>query len=88
VAHYFAQPASADEVPVINGDPFTDSQEYPTRFAVNKASVRGSSAEVPVRFADAYRNRNVTYLLVRERGVWRLDDLVYEQGETLQGLLK
>ena len=88
VAHYFAQPASADEVPVINGDPFTDSQEYPTRFAVNKASVRGSSAEVPVRFADAYRNRNVTYRLVRERGVWRLDDLVYEQGETLQGLLK
>jgi hypothetical protein len=43
---------------------------------------------VPVRFADAYRNRNVTYRLVRERGVWRLDDLVYEQGEALQGLLK
>ncbi|MEF8716752.1 MAG: DUF3828 domain-containing protein [Candidatus Accumulibacter necessarius] len=88
VAHYFAKPVSADEAPVINGDPFTDSQEYPTRFAVNKASVRGSSAEVPVRFADAYRNRNVTYRLVRERGVWRLDDLVYEQGEALQGLLK
>lgn len=88
VALYFAKPVSADEVPVINGDPFTASQEYPTRFAVNKASVSGSSAEVPVRFADAYRNRSVTYRLVRERDVWRLDDLLYEQGETLQGLLK
>lgn len=88
LALYFAKPVSADEVPVINGDPFTDSQEYPTRFAINEASVSGSSADVPVRFADAYRNRNVTYRLVRERGAWRLDDLLYEQGETLQGLLK
>ena len=32
IARYLAAPGSPDEAPAINGDPFTDSQEYPDRF--------------------------------------------------------
>jgi len=35
--------AHPDEVPYMNGDPFTDSQEYPTGFKVGKCNVSGES---------------------------------------------
>ncbi len=88
IAKYFARPASADEVPAIDGDPFTDSQEYPQRFAVGKAVVSNGTAEVPVRFTDGFRDRAVVYRMRREGGAWRVDDLRYEGGETLRGLLR
>ncbi|HEX9147704.1 MAG TPA: hypothetical protein VF958_00955 [Thermoanaerobaculia bacterium] len=45
---YFRRPASSEEVPEIDGDPFTDSQEYPKRFRVGAARVSGEAARVPV----------------------------------------
>lgn len=83
VAAYFAKPRRRDQVPPINGDPFTDTQETPTRFAVQAASVEGERARVPVRFADAFSQRGVTYLLVREGGRWRVDDLADSRGTLL-----
>lgn len=88
LAKYFARPASADEVPAIDGDPFTYSQEYPVRFAVGKAGVIAGSARVPVRFADGYRDRVVTYVLARDGAEWKVDDLSYEDGASLGRLLK
>lgn len=88
IAGYFARPAPESEVPDINGDPFTDSQEYPARFAVGRAVVADGVAEVPVHFADAERDRTLVYRLLRERGEWRLDDLRYASGMTLHGLLR
>lgn len=85
---YLARPGSPDLVPPINGDPYTDSQEYPTRFAVGQARVKGSAARVPVRFADGWQERRVTYLLVREGGAWQLDDLDYGRGSRMQAHLK
>ncbi|MEO8459015.1 MAG: DUF3828 domain-containing protein, partial [Dokdonella sp.] len=88
ITAYFAKPVSEDEVPAIDGDPFTDSQEYPQRFAVGKARVTKDVAEVPVRFSDAFRDRIVVYLLRRKDAAWQLDDLRFESGETLLGLLE
>lgn len=88
MAVYFARPSSADEVPVIDGDPFTDSQEYPRRFAVGQARVSGETAEVPVRFSDAFSERTITYLLRYKGGAWQLEDLRYPGGGTLADLLK
>jgi hypothetical protein len=82
LAAYFAKPSVPAEVPVIDGDPFTDSQEHPTRFSVSLGSVRGGVAVVPVRFSDGRRVRSVQYLLRREIGGWRVDDLRYESGES------
>jgi hypothetical protein len=88
VAAYLARPRPQDEVPPINGDPYTDSQEYPVRFAVGAARVHQEQAWVPVRFADAWSHRTLTFELVREDGAWRLDDLDYGQGGRLSALLR
>lgn len=80
IATYFAQPFPEDEPPPINGDPFTDSQEYPTRFIVGRATTAADGrAEVPVRLADAYVERTIVYVLAGESGAWRIDDLRYER---------
>jgi len=88
IAAYFYRPQRTDEVPVINGDPFTDSQEYPVRFAVGKAEISQYRAQVPVHFADGFRERVVVFLLVREKAIWQVDDLRYARGETLQQMLQ
>lgn len=88
VADYFGHPEKPGEVPAIDGDPFTDSQEYPTRFAVGRADVEGNYAQVEVTFADAWRSGTLRYRLNREARGWRLDDVVYPDGRTLRGLLR
>jgi hypothetical protein len=88
VATYLAKPRPQDEVPPINGDPYTDSQEYPTRFAVGAAQVQKNRARVPVQFSDAWRQRTLTFELVREEGAWRLDDVDYGQGGRFSALLQ
>ena len=88
IAAYFAKPQSADTVPAIDGDPFTDSQEYPARFAVAKALVTRRTAQVPVSFSDGIRDRVFMFLLVRKGAHWLVDDLRYERSKTLQDLLR
>ena len=88
IATYLARPSPKDETPVIDGDPFTDSQEYPTRFAVASAVLKPTTASVTVRFRDAYRERVVYYLLHQQGGVWRIADTRCEHNETLTSLLK
>jgi hypothetical protein len=88
MTRYFARPAPDDEVPAIDGDPFTDSQEYPQRFSVGKARVSGDQAELTVQFSDAFSDRSNVYLLKREGGAWHLDNLRFSSGETLLGLLE
>lgn len=88
IVSYFSKPQPPGEVPSIDGDPFTDSQEYPTRFAVDKALRDGGTATVPVTMADAWRTRTLDYKLRRESGGWRLDDIVYPEGGSLRALLR
>lgn len=85
---YLARSKPGDEVPSIDGDPFTDSQEYPTRFSVGRATLQADRALVPVHFADGYSQRRVVYRLVRESAGWRVDDLRYAHGPALSALLK
>jgi hypothetical protein len=85
---YFARPFPEDEAPDIDGDPFTDSQEYPARFAVGAAAEEGGFARVPVRFADGWREYTLEYRLVQEDGGWRLDDVTDGTGASLRALLQ
>lgn len=85
---YFKREFGPDVVPPINGDPFTDSQEFPTRFAVRKEDVVAPGvAEAPVDFADGYSTRSVVYRLTYGANGWRVDDLVYRDGSTLTDIL-
>jgi hypothetical protein len=88
IADYFAQSRPADEPPPINGDPITDSQEYPVLFSVRGATLTDARATVPVRYDDGRRRREVRFVLTRAVDGWRVDDLQYEYGGTLREALK
>lgn len=85
---YFAGPRQPDEVPPIDGDPFTDSQEYPGAFRVGPATVAGDTARVNVTLTWAGGDqRTVTVLLVPTGGEWRIDDVRSGTGPSLRELL-
>jgi hypothetical protein len=84
---WLARPPEED-VPAINGDPFTDSQEYPTRFVVGQAVFEDGAAQVPALFSDGRRERGLTYVLQRGAdGTWRVADVRYADGSTLVAML-
>ncbi|MEQ1929940.1 MAG: DUF3828 domain-containing protein [Parvularculaceae bacterium] len=83
---YFARDFPVDEVPPIDGDPFTDTQEYPTRFAVRKGETKAGVSSVPVDFADGYSKKRIIYRLTYGGG-WRVDDLAYDHDGTFKELL-
>lgn len=87
ISAYFAVQRSADEVPPIDGDPFTDAQEYPTRFTVMQALGDNTHASVEVVFASAWSSYPLVYRLVRETDGWQLDDIVYPGGYNFLNLL-
>lgn len=88
IAAYFARLVPRDEVPVVNGDPFTNSQEYPSSFTVGAVLRAGSRATVPVRFDEEGRYKIVEFRLQLSGTTWRVDDLHYPDGATFRGLLK
>jgi len=88
IASYLATPGSPDEVPMIDGDPFTDTQEYPTRFSVQRATVTGDRATVAVRFADGFASRRLRYQLRAGTRGWRVDDIRFADGGTFVDRLR
>ena len=73
---------------MINGDPFTDSQEYPSGFTLGTVLRAGSRATVPVRFDEKGCYKVVEYWLQLSGTTWRVDDLHYPDGATFRWLLK
>ena len=88
IGAYFARPQSAHAAPAIDGDPFTDTQEYPGRFVVGRAVIDGASAQVVVSLGEAASARVVHVFLRNVGGRWRMDDLRYDDGRTLRQLLQ
>lgn len=89
---YLAAAWPKDEVPPINGDPLTDSQEYPTRFAVRQAHGDGLRVPVEVDFADAWTSKRLVYTMEFdpefEDGRWLLRDVHGESGESFTDVLR
>ena len=88
IGAWMARPADPNEAPEINGDPFTDAQEYPTQFELEPASVQAGRAEVPVRLRNDGRQWQLTLELLRIGANWRIDDVRYEDGTRLRALLE
>jgi hypothetical protein len=84
---YFAGIAGADEEPEINGDPFTDSQDYPARFFVKSDDKSKPGVIVPVEYTDAYSTKTVRFSMKRAGGKWLIDDLVFEDNLSLSTLM-
>jgi hypothetical protein len=84
---YFARPVPDDEPPPINGDPFTNSQEYPRGFRIAAVGEDETTASVDIVFTHEGADRPMSVLLRRTAEGWRIDDLRYEDGTTLRELL-
>jgi hypothetical protein len=91
---YFARPSNKDEVPSIDGDPFTDSQEYPRSFRVEaptaprSAALTSDTALVPVTLIwPGTERRTLTVVVVAARGSWLIADVRYPEGHSLRQLL-
>jgi len=85
---YFRQPFRADEPPPINGDPFTNTQEYPSAFQVGEVVMDAGKANVPVVMTIGPTRRTVRAQVVRQGSGWLIDDLIYEDNSTFRALLK
>ncbi len=79
-----------DLVPDVDGDPFTDSQEYPAAFKLGRIHSTPGGARLPVTFTwkDGHPPRTLTVVLRNLQTGWRIDDLRYAEGRTLRLLLK
>jgi hypothetical protein len=85
---WFERTAQSDEVPALDGDPYTDSQESPETFTIAPARVRGQQADVTVTYdGSQIEPYPVHFLLKRASGSWRVDDLRFRDGELLTRLL-
>ena len=88
IAKYFAQDFPEGDAPPINGDPFTDSQDYPPVFSVREAAVTGDTAVVPVRFDSGHESREARYRLRKSGAGWRLEDIEYSHDTPFTKLLE
>jgi hypothetical protein len=85
---YLARAKSPHVVPAINGDPFTNTQEYPSAFVVGASSATARGATVPVVMAVGSAKHTVTVVLVRSAKGWLMDDFHYADATTLRQLLR
>jgi hypothetical protein len=86
---YLAKPGSPDEVPDIDGDPFTDSQEYPSAYEIRKVVANGDTSHATLRFTGkGLRPVSLEVLLRRTGGEWRIDDVRYGHGPSLRKLVE
>jgi len=85
---YFAMPEDPDEVPAIDGDPFTGSQEYPDTYKVGTATVSGSEAKVPVTFIwKDHHTTKGTVVMKKINDQWMIDDMTFPDQDSLRQLL-
>jgi len=82
------KPSSPDEGPRINGDPLTDTQEYPTSFKIRGIETARNTATRMVHFALPVGGHVVRVLLTRIGHNWRITDFRYEGGLSLRRLLR
>ena len=86
--------AHPDEVPDYDGDPFTDSQEYPDSFRVGKQVTNGERARVTVALlwsAQTSRGRDkrdIVVEAVQGPSGWLIDDIINSEGSSLRDEFK
>ena len=86
--------AHPDEAPDFEGDPFTDSQEYPDSFRAGESQVDGDLAKVTVTLLWSAKTsrgrdkRDIVVELTRSIGGWLINDVINNEGSRLRDELK
>ena len=86
--------AHPDEAPDYEGDPLTDSQEYPDSFRVGKSEGSGDTSKVSVMLlwsAKTSRGKDKRDIVVEVKKVgtgWLINDIIDREGKSLAADLK
>ena len=86
--------AHPDEAPDFDGDPFTDSQQYPDSFRVGESHVNGDLAKLTValfwsaKSSRGREKRDIVVELTKSIGGWLINDVINNEGSTLREELK
>jgi Protein of unknown function (DUF3828) len=86
--------AHPDEIPDYDGDPFTDSQEYPDSFQVGLPMASGAVEMIGVtlfwsaRTSRGRDKRNITVELTQSSGRWLINDIINSEGSSLRDEFK
>ncbi|MEK6406111.1 MAG: DUF3828 domain-containing protein [Acidobacteriota bacterium] len=86
--------AHPDEAPYFEGDPLTDSQEYPDSFRVGKTDVSGDQAKVTVTLMWSARTsrgrdkREIVVEVTKSGQAWLINDVINNEGSSLRDELK
>jgi hypothetical protein len=85
----FAAAAKAGEVPMLNGDPFIDAQDWEiSNIKTAVKSTGASTAIATVTFIQFMEPRTVTLELVNTSAGWRISDIKWSRGDSLRQLYK
>lgn len=81
--------STKNEVGAIDGDPLYNAQDTEIKnFAVGKGDVKGDKATVPVTFTNFDRKVTINFSLVTVNGGWKIDNILYGEGDSLMKWLK
>ena len=80
---------SKGEIGALDFDPLYDAQDVDKKnFAIGKASLNGDTATVVATYTNWGEKKRITYVMKMQDGSWKIDDIKYQAGHTLLGLLK
>jgi hypothetical protein len=79
---------SKGEVGALDGDPLYDAQDMEIKnFAVGKPSYEAGKTKVLVTFQNFGKDKTITFILINGRSGWRINDIDWNDGSTLRGIL-
>ena len=81
--------SSGDEVGALDGDPLFNAQDMEiTNFAIKEPNLLPNGGTVPVTFENFGKKHVIIFSVARERGRWKIGDLLYDDGATLVQILR
>ena len=81
--------SSVNEIGAIDFDPLYDAQDIEKKnFSIGKASLNGDSATIVASYTNYGEKKHITFVLKMAGGGLKIDDIKYDQGHTLLGLLR
>jgi hypothetical protein len=79
--------AKRDEVPMLDGDPFIDGQDWEIDAVdIVVRDIAPDKASATVKFKNLDKDTTVRLDLVRLKEGWRIADITWDRNETLRGL--
>lgn len=80
---------SKNEVGAIDGDPLYNAQDTEIKnLSVGKGEVKGDTATVVVTFTNFGDKKTVNFALKQAAGAWKIDNILYGDGDSLLKWLK